>query len=62
MSIVYTGLNAGSRSFQLAAVQPDRTIIFNRRFLMNEANLRTAFTSLRAFLLQSCEVLPGVKL
>lgn len=64
MNIVYTGLDVGSRSFQLATMRPDGTIICNRRFLMSEANLITAFAALEGEIhvhLEAGELAPWIR-
>ena len=64
MDTVYTGLDAGSRSFQLAAMQPDGTIIFNRRSLMSEANLLPAFAAVEGEVhvhLEAGEMAPRIR-
>lgn len=64
MNIVYTGLDAGSRSFHLAAMQPDGTLIFSRRFPMSEAHLLTAFTAIKGEIhvhLEAGEIAPWIR-
>lgn len=46
MSTIFVGLDVGSRSFHQLGMQPDGSVVLNRRSPMSEANLITAFSGL----------------